>query len=322
MNKELARFFKEMFYIDVMSDEVESIDFPTFEEVLGVLDLADLKKESFRHYKSEIFNDKNISVDYIRQCMIMLTACALNNAGKVSNNYHNLLVSKLIEENLIENTTFISANYDINIDNAIASLYHENEFPYMLDYGIDFSNFNIKDNNWLPPKMPKINLYKIHGSLNWLYCPICSSITLTPYEGGVLRIIENIRQAKCLNCGELTVPIIVPPTYFKNMSNFYLSTVWNKSEKALRDSDVLVLCGYSFPEADMHIKYLLKRVQSIRKQKKLKILIVNNHENKKDTIKEKEKNRYERFLGKDVIYTDYSFEDFVKDPLLIINKTS
>ena len=82
-----------------------------------------------------------------------------------------------------------------------------------------------------------------------------------------MRIIENIKQAKCLNCGEVTVPIIVPPTYFKNMSNVFLSTVWNKSERAIRDSDIIVFCGYSFPEADMHIKYLLKRVQTSRKKK-------------------------------------------------------
>ncbi len=133
------------------------------------------------------------------------------------------------------------------------------------------------------------------------------------------RIIENINQAKCLNCGEVTVPIIVPPTYFKNMSNVFLSTVWNKSEMAIRDSDVIVFCGYSFPEADMHIKYLLKRVQTSRKKDNLKVIVVNNHSKKRRSIREKEKNRYERFLGKGVVYTEYSFEEFAKNPKKIID---
>ena len=133
------------------------------------------------------------------------------------------------------------------------------------------------------------------------------------------RIIENINQAKCLNCGEVTVPIIVPPTYFKNMSNVFLSTVWNKSEMAIRDSDVIVFCGYSFPEADMHIKYLLKRVQTSRKKDNLKVIVVNNHSKKRRSIREKEKNRYKRFLGKDVIYTTYSFEEFAENPKKIID---
>ena len=66
--------------------------------------------------------------------------------------------------------------------------------------------------------------------------------------------------------GEITVPIIVPPTYFKDMSNVFLSNVWNESEKALRESNnIRFFCGYSFPEADIHIKYIIKRVQTSRK---------------------------------------------------------
>ena len=320
MNKELAKFFKDLFFIDVVNQDVEKINFPTFEEVLGVLDLAEEKRESFKHYKSESYNDdNNTSISYIRQCLIMLTAYSLNNANSSSNSYHKLLISNLIKENLIYDTNFISANYDIHIDNAIASIYNEKNFPVMLNYGVDFANFNICENSWKKPNGQMINLYKIHGSLNWLYCPICNSLTLTPYEGGVMRIIEKINQAKCLNCGELTVPIIVPPTYFKNMSNVFLSTVWHEAEKTLRDSDVLVFCGYSFPEADMHIKYLLKRVQTSRKKDNLKIIVVNNHSKKRNSLREKEKNRYERFLGKDIIYTDYSFEDFAKNPKKIID---
>ena len=121
--------------------------------------------------------------------------------------------------------------------------------PIMLDYGVDFTNFNYKESTWKRPKGDTVKLYKIHGSLNWLYCPICSSLTLTPYEGGVMRILNNQKDATCLNCREYTVPIIVPPTYFKNMSNVYLSLVWNKAEHAFREADLIIFCGYSFPAA-------------------------------------------------------------------------
>ena len=33
--------------------------------------------------------------------------------------------------------------------------------------------------------------------------------------------LDNIDEAKCLACDEITIPIIIPPTYFKNMSNIY-----------------------------------------------------------------------------------------------------
>ena len=131
MNKELTKFFKDLFFIDVTSD-VDSINFPTFEEVLGVLDLAEQKRESFKNYKSESYNDNNTSISYIRQSLIMLTAYTLNNANSRSNSYHKLLLENLGKQNMLQNTTFISANYDIHIDNAIASLYDANKFPVML----------------------------------------------------------------------------------------------------------------------------------------------------------------------------------------------
>ena len=296
MNKKLVDFFKEIFNIDVLDDNIDKVNFPTFEEVLGILDMADQRMEAFKNFGTDTYNNKNTSINLLRQYLILLTANSINNASKESNKYHELLLKNLIKSNRLLDTTFISVNYDIHIDNTISKLYDKKKMPIMLDYGVDFTNFNYKESTWKRPKGDTVKLYKIHGSLNWLYCPICSSLTLTPYEGGVMRILNNQKDATCLNCREYTVPIIVPPTYFKNMSNVFLSTVWNKSERALRESDLLIFCGYSFPEADMHIKYLLKRVQTSRLKEKLKVIVVNNHAKKRNSLREKEKNRYERFF--------------------------
>ena len=40
MDRELATFFQEMFQIDVDHGDMEKINFPTFEEVLGLTDLG------------------------------------------------------------------------------------------------------------------------------------------------------------------------------------------------------------------------------------------------------------------------------------------
>ena len=314
MNRKLRDFFKEVFYIDVLNDNIDEIDFPTFEEVLGILDMADQRRESFKNFSTDKYNINNGSISLLRQYLILLTANSINNASKESNKYHQLLLKKKKKKNQLLNTTFISVNYDIHIDNTISKLYDKKKMRVMLDYGIDFANFDHKSSSWQRPVGDTIKLYKIHGSLNWLYCPVCSSITLTPYEGGVMRILNNQNEAKCLNCKEYTVPIIVPPTYFKNMSNLYLSTVWNKAETALRDADLIIFCGYSFPEADIHIKYMLKRVQTSRNNKPLKIMVVNNHKNKLLSALKKEEKRYKRFLGNDVIFTNASFQEFAENP--------
>lgn len=315
MNRELYRFFKQMFNIDLKKDNIDKINFPTFEEVLGILDLAEQRKEFFKNFALEIVNKESDSIRFIRQYLILLMAYSVNK--KNTNVYHKMLIDNLLRGGILLDTTFISANYDIILDNTIANLYDKDKLPIMLDYGINFTNFNLYS-NWYKPKDPMIKLYKIHGSLNWLYCPICSSLTLTPYEGGVMRILENQDKAICLECGGRAIPIIIPPTYFKNLSNVFLSNVWNYSEKALRNSDILIFCGYSFSEADIHIKYMMKRVQTSRKKDPLKIMVFNNHEKKQESALRKEMDRYKRFLGEDVIFTNKSFQDFSKNPMKYI----
>src|SRR5258705_8016163 len=46
---ELSKFFMAIFGIDLRKP-IESIDFPTFEEALGILDLAETRRESFRGF--------------------------------------------------------------------------------------------------------------------------------------------------------------------------------------------------------------------------------------------------------------------------------
>ena len=317
MNKELHKFFKVMFDIDTMNDDIEKVLFPTFEEVLGIIDLAEQRRESFKNFRLEIFNNRTDSIRILREYLILLMAKLLHNDDKTNNYYHKLLIDNLLKANVLKDITFISANYDIHIDNTIASLYKQKN-PIMLDYGVDFANFNFR-NSWKKPQFPSIKLYKIHGSLNWMYCPVCNSLTITPYEGGIMRLLDNINEAKCLACDEVTVPIIIPPTYFKNMTNVFISTVWNEVEKTLRKSDLLIFCGYSFSDADIHIKYMIKRVQTSRKKSPLKFMVFNSYEGKREESKKKEEDRYKRFLGEEVIFTDNSFEEFVNDPLRFIN---
>jgi hypothetical protein len=79
----------------------------------------------------------------------------------------------------------------------------------------------------------------------------------------------------------------------------------------------IVFCGYSFPDADVHIKYLLKRVE-VNRGTTPDIYIFNNHDGKEDEIKQQEKERYERFFSekRKISYLDKSFEDFCRDGII------
>ena len=100
------------------------------------------------------------------------------------------------------------------------------------------------------------------------------------------------------------------------MTNVFVSTVW-RSRKTLRESDLLIL-WILFSDADIHIKYMIKRVQTSRKKAPLKFMVFNSYEGKREDSKRKEEERYKRFLGEGVIFTDNSFEEFASDPVRFI----
>ena len=299
----LSKFFNDFFGIDVNSAPSND-QFPTFEEVLGVLELSISRNESFRSYP---LTPANPIIQQIREELILLIAEILSQRlkGKRKTGYHQKLVERLINQNDLSTTGFISLNYDILIDNVLTEIYPE----YDLDYCVEFTNYERKK-DWKRPRTDNaVVLCKLHGSLNWLYCPTCISLSLTPKRDDAATTI--VKPKKCIQCGALTVPILIPPTFFKVMSNIYLQEIWKIADVLLLRAKRIFFCGYSFPDADIHVKYLFKRAE-INRKKPLEVFIINNHKDKKQIDKNYEEARYKRFFGRrtKVSYTDKSFEDF------------
>lgn len=132
----------------------------------------------------------------------------------------------------------------------------------------------------------------------------------------MIKLITNIEDATCMVCAAVLSPIIVPPTFYKDMSRVFLSIIWNKAENDLKEADHIIFCGYSFPDADIHIKYLLKRVQTNRPDGNvLRFTVINNHPGKTKRQKDEEESRFKRFLGSNVEYTrSTTFEEFAANP--------
>ena len=315
MDRELATFFLEMFQIDVDHGNTRNIRFPTFEEVLGLTDLAIMRKEAFKHFDIENRAVNSGRLRFIAQYLVFLVAKVLDDKLQDRAVLHRGLVAALREADELRKVVFVSTNYDILIDNALTE---EHAHGTNLDYGVDFRNFERQD-DWRRPNINRrVSLFKPHGSLNWLFCPTCNELEITPKEKGVVtRLISDFTNAVCPLCESVYMPLIVPPTFYKDLNNVFLSTIWNKTDIALRKVQHIVFCGYSFPDADIHIKYLLKRAQTNR-DSPLKVTVVNNHKGKRADDAEQEKGRYQRFLGVAVNYTNKSFEEFAANPLAII----
>lgn len=315
MDSQLETFFLMMFGLNVRDSFLRDQDYPTFEEVLGLTDLAILRKESFKHFDIENRATNSGRLRFISQYLVFLVARVLDAKLHEQNNLHRSLIRELYQHDTLRNTVFVSTNYDILVDNALTELYDEG---IDLDYGIDFRNFE-QSGNWRRPRRSKaVGLFKPHGSLNWLFCPTCNQIEITPEEKGVVtRLISDFKNSPCPSCNSIFIPLIVPPTFYKDLNNVYLSSIWNKTDIALRKVDHIIFCGYSFPDADIHIKYLLKRAQTNRSSP-LKFSVVNHFPQKQPSQCEEEEQRFKRFLGANVDYTNMSFEDFAANPFSVI----
>jgi hypothetical protein len=315
MDRELASFFHLMFQIDVDHGDIPNIEFPTFEEVLGLTDLAIMRKESFRNFDIENRATNSGRLRFIAQYLVFLVAKVLEVKLRGNATLHRQLVEALHTANQLKNVVFVSTNYDILIDNALTEV---KAHGIDLDYGVEFRNFD--EGGWARPALDsRDQLFKPHGSLNWLFCPTCNELEITPEEKCVVTrlLISNLTGAVCPHCQSVYSPLIVPPTFYKDMNNVFLSSIWNRTDVALRKVKHVIFCGYSFPDADIHIKYLLKRAQTNR-QDTLKFTVLNHYRGKDPKAAEEEKCRYERFLGSKVNYTTMSFEDLAANPLAVL----
>jgi len=296
VDSDVDTFLFQFFGLDV---DKQPASFPTFEEILGVLDLAIMRKEAFPNFENGHQNlGDSDRLSACRDRFVGLMAIILRDKLRNTINNHEDLISRLKRKNSLTRCSFFSTNYDILIDNA---LLRKN---CIMDYGFQCQT---EHHN-------AVKLYKLHGSLNWLYCPSCKEISVTHLEKAAAEYYDpkEPHTLICLNCESIRRPVIVPPTYFKDFSNFLLSMVWHNAEKTLKDVDKIFFCGYSFPDADIQIKYLLKRAEIIRRNRPLKIVIANNHDNKSNEEKESEKSRYERFFRHgSVEYTEESFQSLM-----------
>jgi len=319
MAERLKKFFMVFFGIDIYRWTRKSPRYPTFEEALGMLDLALQRNESFRDYDQSPVNP---DIQAVRQDLTFLIALVLEWKLSGDTSVHQRLVERLERERVLRHTAFLSLNYDILIDNALAS---RQIWPiYHLDYGIPFTNMiprwselalTTPGDLWYEPEPDRaVRLMKLHGSLNWLYCPTCVKMTIKPKENGAVRVA--VVPEPCRSCETKVIPIIIPPTFFKVMSNHFLQQVWRTAEETLAKAQRLFICGYSFPDADLHFKYLLKRAEVNRKTEPPQVYVINHAAGKPKKQYAEEEQRYKRFFkhaGHNVHMTDLSFKSFAKD---------
>ncbi len=192
----------------------------------------------------------------------------------------------------------------------------------LIDYCIDLVNYRYPEKItpfdwWINPQKPttiyngviptRIKLIKIHGSLNWKYCDCCGQVGLTPWQHRVDLKQESFKSfldSQVTDCpfdGNKLSSLIQVPSHIKTNHNYIFNKLYDEAAYLIRNAKQLVFIGYSFPEADVHIRALVRKCFS----EKGKIIVVN-----KSRAKDL-RHRYES-LAINVEYHEMTFESFVK----------
>jgi hypothetical protein len=125
---ELRTFFLFLFGLDVDNDNLDKIIFPTFEEALGILDLAENRGEEFKEYDNQNFICNSGRIKKLKYYLVLSMAKVIKEKLNSTKRIHKKLINNLDNKNLMKDVIFISSNYDLLIDTAL------NKNGYKIDY--------------------------------------------------------------------------------------------------------------------------------------------------------------------------------------------
>lgn len=232
--------------------------YPGIDEIFNIVDWYLLHNQAFskRFSRPRLFHLKN--------ALVKLISMTLDKSLPLHKGVHHSFVSGVLNSSN-ELPTFISLNYDIVLDKALRSA------GYGLEYG-----FYGKHGDHLESGK-KIPLYKLHGSLNWSFCPLCGEIS--EHEEKVAHLLfGGSNTITCLYCGgEDSQAIIIAPTLYKSYKISRLQNIWDSAGGAIGCSDRLVIIGYSLEPADTSIIATIKRALNAP-DKDREIVVVNPNE--------------------------------------------
>ena len=125
---------------------------------------------------------------------------------------------------------FISLNYDLVIERAMSRL------GLVPDYGTGLLRWNGGQ-----PQGTRIKLLKLHGSINW----------------ALIHGENPMVYSKYSDTGVAHPPLLVPPTWNKGSLHNVIRAVWADAVEELATATRIIIIGYSMPETDAHIKFML-----------------------------------------------------------------
>jgi hypothetical protein len=251
-------------------------DFPSLTLLLSILDLSINRNRPFpasEKYPSGLSREElahaRASIEYI--IFAVLDYYIQRPTGHAQRD----LISHPAVAGGAQGPQIISLNYDIIADTTVCQLAQDACGDVgRVDYSCDVCTEAYTD------RRPYGKLLKLHGSLNWLFCPGCQALQVGMSANGkniadssMLKALYDYRPldehylcskascsaCQCEYCDTPLRPVMITPSFVKDYHNPHIQRIWYEAERLLRRCGRAYLVGYSLPDDDLEVIHLLRR---------------------------------------------------------------
>jgi hypothetical protein len=263
-------------HFHVPKESASRNDYPSLTLLLSILDLSIERNRPLPQRKPEF--PKGIGrqeLTRIRATIEYIIFAVLDYHFRkpIGRAYRNLLSSPFVDPEA--GPKAISLNYDIILDNLMCEVAQRHSAEATPDYGCD-----IRTEAYTKRTERYGKLLKLHGSLNWMYCPGCQRLDLgmsasgkTIADSSLLRELYDFKkldqhflcsedscdECQCKFCGTPLRAVMITPSFAKDYRNPHIQRVWYEAEWMLRESTRAYIIGYSLPNDDLDVIHLLRR---------------------------------------------------------------
>lgn len=194
-------------------------------------------------------------------------------------------------------------NYDLLFENALRSIRRFKDSGYLIN------SYKVKNrSSWEDLKKPShINIFKLHGSINWARCKECNSLYVLDKKEFRKKTFDcnYIMSMKCPRCNEIgsLSRLIIPPIQTKKYNEQPFRYLWRRAANEIKDIKRIASLGYSLPPTDYSTRTLLSHI-SLNNESKIKLITMN--------LSTKSIGKYRSLLPITEAQWSDNIEDFIK----------
>jgi hypothetical protein len=308
--KILDDFLVQNFHVPHSAANRKRSDYPALPLLLSLIDTAIDRNQPIANWSADRLIKVRQSLEYVIFALLDLRL------RRTARNCYLELLKRLY---LKSEPIVISLNYDLIADNAIIKLsqrlFQEGRFPA---YGCE-----IKTSTYRNPAQYFGRLFKLHGSLNWMYCPGCHRLDIGVSKSDRLMVkvlgrlyAENpslearYSKSHCRECKTLVRPVLITPTHHKDYRNPHVAQVWYQAERALREAKRIIFVGYSLPDDDVDVVYLFKR--GLINTPTKNITVIEKDKERRSLKRHPVGARYRSLFGDQITWWNTGLESYIK----------